>query len=488
MLFSELLRSLPGEAPGAVADRDVTGLADDSRRVRPGDCFVAVPGEREDGARYIPEAVARGAVAVVAARIPDPAPGVPCVRVRDVRAAAARLAGAFFGHPSERMDVAGITGTKGKTTTAFFLRSILEAAGRPCGLIGTVRYVVGTRTLPAPNTTPGPVVLQGLLAEMAASGSRAAAVEVSSHALVQRRVEGVRFRVGIFTNLAQDHLDYHGTLEAYRDAKGLLFASLEPGATAVLHVDDPASAHYRSLTRVPVVGFGLGPGADVGAEIHAVDFRGTRLTLRAGAERVPVATRLLGRHNVCNLLAAAAAARAMGVDLDAIRRGVEALDAVPGRLEPVDAGQDFAVMVDYAHTEASLRNVLECLRPLARARLVCVFGCGGDRDHGKRPAMGRVAEALADAVILTSDNPRSEDPEAILAEIRAGMREPGRARVMVDRRAAIREAVDGASAGDIVLIAGKGHETVQVFRDVTLPFDDRLEAREALRERLRGRV
>jgi UDP-N-acetylmuramoyl-L-alanyl-D-glutamate--2,6-diaminopimelate ligase len=321
---------------------------------------------------------------------------------------------------------------------------------------------------------------------MAGAGCAAAVLEVSSHALVQRRVEGVRFRAGVFTNLAQDHLDYHKTPEAYREAKGILFRSLEPGATAVLNLDDEAASAYRSLVRVPVIGYGLRPGADVGAAIHAVDFRGTRLTLRAGGKEARIATRLMGRHNVYNILAAAAAARALGVDMDAIRRGIQSLEAVPGRLEPVDAGQDFAVMVDYAHTEASLRNVLECLRPLVRGRLICVFGCGGDRDRGKRPMMGRVAEALADAVILTSDNPRSEDPETILAEIRAGMQEPGRARVLADRRAAIHEAIAGAADGDVVLIAGKGHETYQIFRDGSRPFDDRQVAREALLARPLG--
>ncbi len=480
MRLSALWRAVPDGVPDPFDDRDVTGLSCDSRQVRPGDCFVAVPGEREDGTRFVPEALARGAAAIVAWRRPEPVPPVPLLLVPDARSAVARLAAAFHGRPSERMDVVGITGTKGKTTTAFLLRSILEAAGRPCGMLGTVQYVVAGRVMPAPNTTPGPVELQGHLAAMVAGGCRAAVLEVSSHALVQRRVEGVRFRVGLFTNLAQDHLDYHRTAEAYREAKGLLFASLEAGAAAVLNLDDAAAESYRALARVPVVGYGLRPGADVSAEVHAVDFRGTRLTLRAEGASVPVDTRLMGRHNAYNILAAAAAARAMGVDLETVRRGVEALTAVPGRLEPVDAGQDFAVLVDYAHTEASLRSVLDCLRPLARGRLICVFGCGGDRDRGKRPAMGRAAEERSDVVILTSDNPRSEEPEAILAEIRAGMREPGRARTIVDRREAIRTAIAEARAGDIVLIAGKGHETCQIFRDGTRPFDDRAVAREAL--------
>ncbi len=480
MRLSELWASVPDGVPDPFEDREVSGLVCDSRRVTPGACFVAVPGEREDGARFIPDALARGASALVAGRRPDPAPPIPLLCVPDARAAAARLAAAFHGRPSERLDVVGITGTKGKTTTAFLVRSVLEAAGRRCGMLGTVRYVVGDRVLPAPNTTPGPVELQGHLAEMAAGGCRAAVLEVSSHALVQRRVEGVRFRVGVFTNLAQDHLDYHRTEEAYREAKGILFRMLEPGASAAINLDDPAAGWYRGICRVPVVGYGLRPDADVRAEVHAVDFRGTRLTLSASGKRVDVSSRLMGLHNASNVLAAASAAVALGIDLETVRRGVEALTAVPGRLEPVEAGQDFAVMVDYAHTEASLRSVLACLRPLTKGRLICVFGCGGDRDRGKRPRMGRVAEELADLAILTSDNPRTEEPESILAEIRAGMREPDRARTIADRREAIRAAVAAAAAGDIVLIAGKGHETYQIFRDGTRPFDDREAAREAL--------
>jgi UDP-N-acetylmuramoyl-L-alanyl-D-glutamate--2,6-diaminopimelate ligase len=480
MRLSDLWAAVHAASPVQPRDHDVTGLTCDSRQVRPGDCFVAVPGEREDGSRYIADAIARGAAAIVAERRPDTSFTVPFLLVPDVREAAARLAAAFFRQPSERLDVVGVTGTKGKTTTAYLIRSILDIAGRPCGLLGTVQYIVGTRALAASNTTPGPVDLQRYLAEMVDAGCTAAVLEVSSHALIQRRVEGVRFRAGVFTNLAQDHLDYHKTLEAYREAKGLLFRMLGPGAASILNRDDPAAPYYAGLSRAPVIEYGIGAGAEIGAEIQAVDFRGTRLTLSARGRRIPIATRLMGRHNVYNILAAAASAVALGVDLDAIRRGVEALGAVPGRLEPIDGGRDFVVMVDYAHTEDALRNVLSCLRPLVRGRLICVFGCGGDRDRGKRPKMGRVAEELADRVILTSDNPRSEDPESILTEIRAGMRDAGRARVLVDRRSAIHEAIAEARAGDIVLIAGKGHETYQVFRDGTRPLDDRLVAREAL--------
>lgn len=487
MRLAILWEAFPGAPRRDFRDGDIVGLTCDSREVRAGSCFIAVPGEREDGERYIPDALGRGAAAVVSQRAPVSASGVPWLIVPDARAAASRLAARFYGNPSERLDVVGVTGTKGKTTTTFLIRSILQAAGRRCGLLGTVRYAIGSREAPAPQTTPGPIELQRHLSEMVGAGCAAATLEVSSHALVHRRVDAVRFRAGVFTNLAQDHLDFHGTMDAYREAKGRLFSMLEPGGAAVLNVDDAATPVYRSITRAAVIGYGLGSGGTVRGEIHAVDFRGTRLTVLAKDSAAQIATRLMGRHNVYNILAAAATALAIGVDLDTVKRGVEALESVPGRLEPVDAGQDFAVMVDYAHTEDSLRNVLGCLRPLTRRRLICVFGCGGDRDRGKRPKMGRAAEELADAVVVTSDNPRSEEPQAILQEVMAGMREPGRAVVDVDRRAAIGAAIRQARAGDIVLIAGKGHETVQIFKDGAKPFDDRLVAREALAALRSGR-
>ena len=485
--LSELLQGLPGECLH-FREAEIHDVTCDSRQVQPGTLFVAVPGTRQDGAAFSDEAIRRGAVAIVAEK-PVPGCPVPVHVVPEARAALADLAARFHGHPTSRLNVVGVTGTNGKTTTTFLVRSILEAAGQKVGLLGTIQHAVGPRVLPSDNTTPGADTLQRYFAEMVRAGCGAAAMEVSSHALDQGRVRGVRFAAAVFTNLTRDHLDYHPTFEHYRDAKGKLFEMLSPKAVAALNADDPVSAHYAARTPARVLTYGLRGPADVTAAVELVTFHGTRLLLRAGGEEVRVHTRLIGTHNVYNILGAAAAAWGMGYDLEVIKVGVENLAAVPGRLEPVDAGQDFAVLVDYAHTDDALRNVLTCLRPLVRGRLIVVFGCGGDRDRGKRPKMGRVAAELADRVILTSDNPRSESPSAILSDIMAGVPERERKKVLmdVDRRGAIKMAVSLARKDDAVLIAGKGHETVQIFRDRTAGFDDRLVAREVLGEVVRSR-
>lgn len=487
MRLSELLQGLPGQAHH-FREADIHDITCDSRHVQPGTLFVAVPGTRKDGTAFADEAIRRGAVAIVAEK-PVPGCPVPVFVVPQARAALADLAARFHGHPTSRLNVVGVTGTNGKTTTTFLVRSILEAAGQKVGLLGTIQHAVGSRVLPSDNTTPGADTLQRYFAEMARAGCGAAAIEVSSHALDQGRVRGVRFAAAIFTNLTRDHLDYHPTFEHYRDAKGKLFEMLSSRAVAALNADDPVSEHYASRTPARVVTYGLKRPADVTASVELVTFHGTRLVLRAGGEEVRLHTRLIGTHNAYNILGAAACAWGMGYDLEVIKAGVENLASVPGRLEPVDAGQDFAVLVDYAHTDDALRNVLGCLRPLVRGRLLVVFGCGGDRDRGKRPKMGRVAAELADQVILTSDNPRSESPTAILSDILAGIPDRERRKVLqeVDRRDAIKLAVSLARKDDVVLIAGKGHETVQIFRDRTAGFDDRLVAREVLGEVVRSR-
>lgn len=478
--LSALLEGLPGECLH-FREAEIHDVTCDSRQVQPGTLFVAVPGTRQDGAAFVDEAIRRGAVAIVAEK-PVPSCPVPVLVVPEARAALADLAARFHGHPTARLNVVGVTGTNGKTTTTFLVRSILEAAGQKAGLLGTIQHAIGSRVLPSDNTTPGSDTLQRHFAEMVRAGCGAAAMEVSSHALDQGRVRGVRFAAAIFTNLTRDHLDYHPTFEHYRDAKGKLFEMLSPKSVAALNADDPVSELYAARTPARVLTYALQRPADVTAAVELVTFHGTRLVLRAGGEEVRVHTRLLGTHNVYNILGAAAAAWGMGYDLEVIKAGVENLVAVPGRLEPVDAGQDFAVLVDYAHTDDALRNVLGCLRPLVRGRLIVVFGCGGDRDRGKRPKMGRVAAELADQVILTSDNPRSESPTAILSDILAGVPERERRKVLLepDRRDAIKMAVSLARKDDAVLIAGKGHETVQIFRDRTAGFDDRLVAREVL--------
>jgi UDP-N-acetylmuramoyl-L-alanyl-D-glutamate--2,6-diaminopimelate ligase len=480
----EPLRDALPEVEHAGPDPRVTGLCIDSRAAHPGDLFVAAAGSRTDGLRHAHEAVERGAVAVLADRRAELPGRAAFVRVDDLPRAKAVLADAFFGRPSQRLDVVGVTGTNGKTTTSCMLRSILAMDGRDAGLVGTLGAWVGARHEPLANTTPDAVDLQRLLARMVDENLSAAVMEVSSHALVQRRVDLVAFDVGVFTNLTPDHLDYHGDMDAYGAAKGRLFEMLPHDGTAVLNAADPQSRLYRLATRARVLQFALNAPADVRADILRLDAEGTLFRLAAPEFGLDarVASRLVGRHNVENALAAAAAALALGLPAAAIVTGLQGLAAVPGRLEPVECGQGFRVLVDYAHTPDALEKVLDLLRPLTRGRLIVVFGCGGDRDRSKRPLMGRAVAAAADRLVVTSDNPRSEDPQAILDGIFAGIAPADRARAVrePDRREAIRQACAAACPGDVVLIAGKGHETTQVVGDRVLPFDDREVAREVL--------
>ncbi len=485
-------RTLAGPLPAAVR-----GLTDDSRRVAEGGCFVAVRGLRVDGHRFIPQAVERGARAIVA-EPPDPLPdrAVGRILVPDTRWALPRLAAAYFGHPSRRLTVVGITGTNGKTTTSYLVEALLRARGLETGVIGTIQYVVRGAGRPAGQTTPEALELQGLLAEMVDAGVGGVAIEVSSHALDLRRVDAIAFDVAVFTNLTQDHLDYHGTMARYAEAKGRLFFELlaesgKPRPAAVLNADDPVGAEWaRRLPAergVRVLTFGLGgPGGAAALAVrprrHASGADGIRLEAETPAGPVTVASPLIGEHNVMNLLGAVAAGVALGLAPDAIGRALGVVATVPGRFERVDAGQDFLVVVDYAHTPDALRRVLETARRITAGRLGVVFGAGGDRDRGKRPIMGRIAAELADRVWLTSDNPRSEDPAAIIREISVGVvpAPPGGYTSDPDRRAAIHDALGWARAGDTLVIAGKGHETYQIVGDQVLPFDDRFVAREIL--------
>jgi UDP-N-acetylmuramoyl-L-alanyl-D-glutamate--2,6-diaminopimelate ligase len=462
----------------------ITGLCADSRRVVRGDLFIASHGSKDDGLRHVKQALEHGAAAVMSDRRPELPPHAGFLGVQDVPLAKALAADCFFGQPSQRLDVVGITGTNGKTTTSFMLRSMLTMDGRGCGLIGTLGSWLAQQHETLANTTPDAIELHRLLARMVDGNLSTAVMEVSSHALQQRRVHGIGFDVGVFTNLTPDHLDYHVTMEAYGAAKGRLFESLSPEATAVLNASDPQSRLYRLSTEARVTQFAVGEPADVRADIARLDAQGTVFRMRApeyGLD-VVVSSRLIGRHNVMNALAATSAALALGLPAAAIVTGLESLSAVPGRLESVECGQDFRVLVDYAHTPDALEKVLELLRPLARGRLCVVFGCGGDRDRTKRPLMGRAVAQVADQLFVTSDNPRSEDPDAIIDEIMAGIPEDRRERTVRNgnRREAILAACAGARGGDIVLIAGKGHETTQTIGSDVLPFDDRQVAREVL--------
>jgi UDP-N-acetylmuramoyl-L-alanyl-D-glutamate--2,6-diaminopimelate ligase len=464
------LRELFGSGAPSV---DVSALAYDNRAVQPGTVFFCVPGMTRDGHDFAPDAIARGAAALV---VDHPLGlGVPEVVVHDVRASMAPAAARLAGDPTARLQVVGITGTNGKTTSAFLVRALLEAAGRRTGLLGTVSSVIGGDETPTIRTTPEAIDLQRTFREMLDAGDECCAMEVSSHALELHRADAIHWRVAVFTNLTQDHLDFHPDMESYFAAKRRLFEA-GPRA-AVINVDDPYGR--RLAEDFDAVTIAIDSDADLRAEDVRFELTGSTFAVDGLELRSP----LPGRFNVLNVLGAVAVARELGVDDATIARAVPQAGRVPGRFEPVDEGQSFAVLVDYAHTPDSLENVLRAARQLARARVVCVFGCGGDRDRGKRPEMGRIASELADVAIVTSDNPRSEDPEAIIAEVLAGMG-PG-AVTEVDRRAAIDQAVGLADAGDVVVIAGKGHEQGQEFEGGRkVPFDDVTVAREALRARL----
>lgn len=468
---------IPASAGTGAADVDITALAYDDHAVAPGTLFFCVPGFSRDGHDFAPVAIARGAAALVVQR--PLGLGVPEVVVEDVRAAMAPAAAALQGDPTAALELIGITGTNGKTTTAYLVRSLLEAAGRRTGLLGTVQSVVGGRATSAVRTTPEAIDLQATFAAMRDAGDVACVMEVSSHALELRRADAIHWAVTVFTNLTQDHLDFHPSMDAYFAAKSRLFeAGLAEGAVEVINVDD---AYGRRLAaKVPgAVTYGIE------SEDALLRARDVRFDLRGSSFRVgdtPFSLPIPGRFNVLNALAAIGTVRALGLDDAEIAAALPSAARVPGRFEPVDEGQPFAVLVDYAHTPDSLENVLAAARPLTTGRLISVFGCGGDRDRGKRAQMGAISARLADHTIVTSDNPRSEAPDAIIAEILGGIDDRTDVEAIEDRHAAIEAAVRAAGPGDVVVIAGKGHEQGQEFADGhEVPFDDVSVARQALR-------
>jgi UDP-N-acetylmuramoyl-L-alanyl-D-glutamate--2,6-diaminopimelate ligase len=490
--------SFRGQASAAGTDQAVTGVTYDSRQVKPGAVFVALRGVNADGTRFAPQAIANGAIAVVAETAAPAGVSVPWIQVSNARAALAELAATFYGNPSEELVLVGITGTNGKTTTSYVLASIFEAAGIKCGRIGTIGYRIGARELDAPRTTPEAPELQQMLRGMRAEGCGACVMEVSSHALALRRADSLRFAAGVFTNLTRDHLDFHGDMEAYFGAKRRLFEILPEGAVGVINVDDRRGADLVAAARRPVT-YAIDSAADVRPGPLTFTLDGLEFDIRTPRGTLHARSPLVGRPNAYNILAAAATAMALDLPFSAIETGIARLENVPGRFQVVsDAADDVRVIVDYAHTDDALKNLLETARPLATGRVITVFGCGGDRDRTKRPLMGAVAARLSDLVIVTSDNPRSEDPERILDEIRRGIVMPadriapkGQQKgtpslAIVDRREAIEKAIKDARRGDLVLIAGKGHEKYQVIGDKTLPFDDVEVARAALARRRTG--
>ncbi|MCQ4574484.1 MAG: UDP-N-acetylmuramoyl-L-alanyl-D-glutamate--2,6-diaminopimelate ligase [Candidatus Brocadiales bacterium] len=482
MKLTELCNHLVGAQYRGPCDVDgeITGISCDSRKIEDGNVFVAIPGTRVDGHDFIHEALTKGAAAVVTEKRVCLPEDVPHITVPSSAVAVARLASGSYGEPSNKLSIIGVTGTNGKTTTAYLLHSMLMASSKKAGLLGSVHYQVGDRLIDSTQTTPDPVELHRLLHKMANAGTTHVVMEVSSHALTQRRTYGIEFCGAVFTNLAMDHLDYHSNLTNYRDAKAELFRNLPVGAFAVLNRDDPASLYFSLQTDGRVFWYGLRSGSGVRAKLINLDLDGMCIRLSDGQEEVIASTRLMGSHNLCNILAASTTALALGVSLEEVKEGIESLTLIPGRLERVAVADGYSVFVDYAHTSDALESVLNALRPLVKNRLLLVFGCGGDRDKGKRPLMGSIGEKLSDYFWITSDNPRSERPMSIIKDIEKGIlgKDYG---VEPDRRRAIEDAVKEARDGDVVLVAGKGHERVQVLSDRAIWFDDREVVREIVK-------
>ncbi|MBT2288063.1 UDP-N-acetylmuramoyl-L-alanyl-D-glutamate--2,6-diaminopimelate ligase [Paenibacillus albidus] len=493
MKLSELSSCLAAVRLYGDGELDISDIQVDSRRVKPGDLFICLPGFTVDGHDYARQAAEQGAAALVCERKLDV--DLPQLVVDDCRFAMAVLSNAFFGSPSSRMRMIGVTGTNGKTTTTYLIERIMQDHGLKTGLIGTIQMRYDGQTYPTSGTTPESLELQRSLHDMAVKGVQCCVMEVSSHALEQGRVKGTDFRTAIFTNLTQDHLDYHHSMEEYRATKGLFFARLgnvispwkEERKYAVLNTDDEASSYFAAQTAAEVVTYGIDNQANVRASRISITAKGTSFHVETFKGETDISLRMVGKFNVYNALAAITAALLEDIPLAEIKASLEAVAGVAGRVESVDEGQDFAVIVDYAHTPDGLENVLRTVREFAGGQVLTVFGCGGDRDRTKRPKMGKIAAKYSDKVLVTSDNPRTEDPLLILRDIEAGLEEDAvpaeRYELIADRREAIRKAIEMASPGDVVLIAGKGHETYQLIGGVVHEFDDRIVAKEVIRGR-----
>ena len=485
MKLAELLHEVPVLVSGADPTAEVSSLAYNSRAVRPGSLFFAIQGEKADGHAYIPQALERGAIAVVSER-PAPSELAPrWIQVSVMRRALADAGRTFFGHPEQHLTLIGITGTNGKTTISYLVESVLQAGGIPCGVFGTIEYRMIGKAREATNTTPESLDLISCFADLVAAGGKAAVMEVSSHALAQERVWGFQFEVAVFTNLTQDHLDYHKDFEHYFLAKRRLFEGLgtPPPNWAVINIDDPWGAKLLELPYPHRLTYGLNGDAQVKPNHLKSSPAGTEATIVTPAGKVEVVSPLIGRANLANILASVATGVGMGIPSAKIAEGIANLKAVPGRFERVDEGQPFLVVVDYAHTDDALKNVLRTARELVHNRLIVLFGCGGERDRTKRPRMGEAAGTLADFVVLTSDNPRSEDPLLIMADALVGLQRTGKPYIAeVDRGTAVRKALEEAREGDVIVLAGKGHETYQVLKEGKVDYDDRVVARQILRE------
>ena len=487
MTLEKLIEGVETAATAGPLGVEVAGVCYDSREARAGSLFAALPGEHVDGHQFIPRALAAGVVAILSERPPAADVRASWVQVRNIRRAVAQVAAAFYGHPSKQLKVIGITGTNGKTTTSYLLESVLRAAGQRAGLFGTVEYHTASSVLPARQTTPEAMDLQRFFAELRARGTGWVVMEVSSHALALDRVYGCHFEAAVFTNLARDHLDFHLTFESYFEAKKQLFVGqgAPPPKLAVVNFDDPRGRELAGLELGRVVRYSLEQdGGMIGARKAQLTATGVKFILQTPDGDSAIQSPLVGRSNLSNLLAAAATAWGLGLPLNTIAAGLAALERVPGRFERVDLGQPFTVVVDFAHTDLAFTNLLETARELAHGRVIIVFGSGGDRDRTKRPVMGEIAGRLADLVLLTTDNPRSEDPVRIINDIVVGVQKAGGNYVVeVERDQAIARAFDLARGGDVVLLAGKGHQDTQIFRDRVEPWSDAEVARRLLVQR-----
>lgn len=485
MKLSDLTAACPDQILSISAisgETEISGMHYDSRKMEPGYLFFAISGYQSDGNSFVEQALTGGATAVVSEsnRSRD---DVAWIKVANCRRAMALMSAAFTGHPADKLDMIAVTGTAGKTTTTYLLRSIMEEAGRKTGLLGTINYWIREQKFSAPNTTPESLDLQNLLARMLRAGADTAIMEASSHGIELDRVAGINFSTAVFTNFSQDHLDFHKDMESYLKSKLKLFQNLWSGATAVINFDDPAAPRVMDVVATRALSFGVNKKADIMAEEIISTPQGSKFKLSFKGQSRMISLALAGRHNVYNALAAAAAAISRGISLDDVKGGIEKTASVAGRFEPVDMGQDFSVIVDYAHTPEELERLLSAARELNPQRIITVFGCGGDRDRSKRPLMGSAVARNSDIVIVTSDNPRTEEPERIIDDILPGL-EGRKFMIYPDRREAIYQAIRLAASGDMVMIAGKGHEDYQILGKERIHFDDREEAGQALKKRL----
>lgn len=490
MKLAEVVKNLKILRTSGDLDLELTGLCQDSRAVVPGNLFFCVKGVNVDGHRFLTQAAAAGAVAALVEDWPDTDPGLVLIQVPNVSAAIKEVAGAFYDYPERKLHLIGVVGTNGKTTSTYLMKSILEAAGHRVGLIGTIANIIGDQVLEAHNTTPGTLELQQLFDRMVRDGVNYVVMEVSSHSIHQGRVAGLRFQSAIFTNITQDHLDYHKTFEEYLRVKSQLFQDLPSDSWAAINGDDPHSREIIAKTSAHVLTYGIEQPADVKAENIRIGMDGVEYTVISPQGNLDLKLHLTGYFNVYNSLGVLTAALGLGIDLSVIKRGLESITGVPGRFQKIVVpGMNFTVIVDYAHTPDGLENTLRTGRGLNPRRLLLVFGCGGDRDRTKRPIMGALAAKMADYSIITSDNPRSEEPMAIIREIESGFKAAATAaayQLEADRELAIRKIIMEAQPGDLVIIAGKGHETYQQFADRTIHFDDREIAAAVLKERFNG--